>query len=149
MADVHEGGCLCGTVRYRVVGNPNPTLTCVCHCTRCQRHTGSAFRLSVYFDETEVKITRGILKPYEYRSEESQRWVKMEFCPTCGTTVTWTAEAAPGVRGIAGGTFDDPSWFELPVHVWTRSAQPWMVYPPGVTIQEKYDLITPITSPTE
>src|SRR2546422_6792471 len=43
MADTHEGGCLCGTVRYRVVGNPNPTLTGVCHCTLCQRRTGSAF----------------------------------------------------------------------------------------------------------
>jgi hypothetical protein len=50
-----------------------------------------------------------------------------------------TAEAVPGVRGVAGGTFDDPNWFALPVHVWTRSAQHWMVYPPGVTIQELDD----------
>lgn len=139
MADIHEGGWVCGTVRYRPVGVPNPTLTGVCHCTNCQRRTGSAFGISVYFADTDVVITQGELKSYTYRSDESRRWARMEFCPTCGTTVMWTAEAAPGFRGVAGGTFDDPNWFELHVHAWTRSAQHWMVYPPGVTIQEKDD----------
>jgi len=27
-------------------------------------------------------------------------------------TVTWTLEAMPHARGIAGGTFDDPHWFD-------------------------------------
>lgn len=139
MADTHEGGCHCGTVRYRVIGTPNPTLTGVCHCTSCQRRTGSAFGISVYFDDANVEIMQGTLKTYEYRSDESHRWVKTEFCPTCGTTVTWTAEAVPGMRAVAGGTFDDPNWFTLPVHTFTRSAQHWMVYPPGVEVQEKDD----------
>jgi hypothetical protein len=139
MAAIHEGGCLCGAVRYHVVGEPDPTLTGVCHCTNCQRRTGSAFGISVYFVDTDDIITQGELKSYTYRSDESYRWAKMEFCPTCGTTVTWTAEAAPGFRALAGGTFDNPNWFTLSVHVWTRSAQRWMVYPPGVQIQEKGD----------
>ena len=130
MAETHEGGCLCGTVRYRVVGNPN--LAGVCHCRFCQRRTGSAFGVSAYFDEAAVQITSGVLKTYEYRSDESNRWLKAEFCPTCGTTVTWTAEVYPGARGIAGGTFDDPSWIKPQFHAWTRSAQRWVVFPPDV-----------------
>jgi hypothetical protein len=35
-------------------------------------------------------LVRGALKSYEHRSDESGRWLKMEFCPKCGTTVTWT-----------------------------------------------------------
>jgi hypothetical protein len=88
MAEIHEGGCLCGVVRYRVVGTPDPTW--VCHCTLCQRRTGSAFGIAAYFADTDVEIMRGALKTYQYRSDESQRWIKTEFCPTYGTTVTWT-----------------------------------------------------------
>ena len=40
MAEIREGGCLCGTVRYRVKGNP--VRASVCHCTFCKRRTGSA-----------------------------------------------------------------------------------------------------------
>ena len=132
MAQTHEGGCLCGAVRYRVAGDPK--IAGVCHCTFCKRRTGSAFGLSAYFDEVAVQITSDVLKKYEYRSDESNRWVKMEFCPTCGSTVTWTGEFLPGVRGIAVGTFDDPNWVKPKVHGWTRSALHWTVFPPDVEI---------------
>jgi hypothetical protein len=71
MAEIHEGGCLCGGVRYRVIGEPK--IVAVCHCTLCKRRTGSAFGLSAYFDEAAVQITSGVLKTYEYRSDETIR----------------------------------------------------------------------------
>jgi hypothetical protein len=44
-AQVREGGCQCGRVRYRVEGEP---LTLgICHCTECQRQSGSAFGMSM------------------------------------------------------------------------------------------------------
>lgn len=127
MAETHEGGCLCGSVRYRVTGQPN--LAAVCHCTRCKRMTGSAFSIPAYFDDSVVQITRGVLKTYECRSDETNRWLKIEFCPSCGTTVTWTAEWAPRGRGIAVGTLDDPNWIKPARHIWTRSALHWMAFP--------------------
>jgi hypothetical protein len=96
--------------------------------------TGSAFAIPTYFDEAAVQITSGVLQTYECRSDESNRWLKFEFCPTCGTTVTWTAELLPGGRGIAGGTFDNPNWIKPPVHFWTRSALHWMVFPADVEV---------------
>ncbi len=134
MADIHEGGCYCSAVRYRVLSTP--MFAGVCHCTSCQRLSGSAFMIPAYFAEQDVEITRGVLKTYEFRSDESHRWVKTEFCPTCGTLVTWTAEVAPGGRGIAGGTFDDPNWLKLEKHGWTRSAQHWVVFPADVELFE-------------
>jgi hypothetical protein len=119
MVDIHEGGCLCGSVR-RVVGDPN--LAGVCHCTLCKHRTGGAVGISAYFDEARVQITSGVLKTYEYHSDESNRWVKTEFCPTCGTTLAWTGELFPGARAIAVGTFDDPNWIKPAAHFWTRSA---------------------------
>jgi hypothetical protein len=130
MADTHEGGCLCGAVRYRV--NNAPIVAAACHCTYCQRRTGSAFGLVSYFREQDVEIMRGVLKTYEHRSDESKRWIRMQFCVTCGTTVTLRAEVLPDARGIAGGTFDDPKWLKIEWHTWLRSAHPWVLPPLGV-----------------
>jgi hypothetical protein len=47
MTQTHEGGCACGAVRYRVKNAP--FRTGVCHCKLCQRRTGSAFGVGVYF----------------------------------------------------------------------------------------------------
>ncbi len=134
MAEVHEGGCLCGKVRYRVVGTPRGTG--VCHCTICKRRTGSAFGVNAYFDEASVQVTSGALKTYEYRSDESNRWIRNEFCPNCGITVTYTVEFAPGARGIPLGTFDDPNWLKPSNHVYTRSALDWVVLPSDVEVFE-------------
>ena len=134
MTQAHEGGCSCGAVRYRV--SRAPARTSVCHCRFCQRRTGSAFSLGVFFRDEDVEFVRGERKSYEHRSDETRRWLRLEFCTTCGNTVSWTVEALPGMRAIAGGTFDDPNWLELNRHVWTRSAQKWMHIPQGV---EQFD----------
>lgn len=130
MSNVHEGGCACGAVRYRVRGQPEVGM--VCHCRFCQRRVGSAFAVIAYFNEQEVEITQGQLARCEHRSDESGRWLKMEFCPLCGTTISHTAQVRPGLRAIAGGTFDDPDWFRIERHIWTRSARPWVSIPADV-----------------
>lgn len=135
MAEIHEGGCLCGAERYRVVGGP--IRAGVCHCNSCKRGTGSALRVAAFFPEAAVEFISGARRTYECSSDESKRWAKLEFCPTCGTTVTYTAEYAPGMRGITVGTFDDPNWIKPTTHVWTRSALHWTVFPDDVQIFEK------------
>lgn len=135
MSEIHEGGCLCGSVRYRTAGIP--VAATVCHCKFCQRRSGSAFGEGVLFKLDQVEIRGGPLTTYEHRSDESGRWLRLEFCPRCGTTVTWTAERRPGMRAIAGGTFDDPNWLTLTRHIWTRSSQPWVPIPSGVECFEK------------
>jgi hypothetical protein len=128
-----EGGCLCGAVRYRTKGEP--ARSSVCHCTFCQRRSGSAFGVGAYFNEADVEFTqRGVTKTYEHLSDESGRWLRIEFCLNCGGTVTWTAEALPGMRAIAVGSFDDPKWFQPGRFGWMRSAHPWIIPPPGVEV---------------
>jgi hypothetical protein len=130
MSDIHAGGCLCGAVRYRTSGAPFQTSTC--HCTFCQRRTGSAFSEPVYFSDEQIAFSGSPRTTYEHRSDESGRWIRTEFCPRCGTTVSWTSERRPGARGIAGGTFDDPNWIKIERHIWTRSVQRCVVLPADV-----------------
>jgi hypothetical protein len=129
--ETHEGGCVCGAVRYRVRGAP--AIASVCHCAFCRRRSGGAFAVIAYFDAKDVEFLQGELAEYEHRSDESGRWLRMNFCPNCGTTVSHTVEARPGMRGIAGGTFDDPDWFTIERHIWTRSKRSWVAIPAGVT----------------
>lgn len=135
MEEIHEGGCLCSEVRYRTIGLP--ITATVCHCTFCQRRTGSAFSQPVHFPIDRVEFSGGPLTQYEHRSDESHRWLRLEFCPRCGTTVRWTTERRPGVYGIAGGTFDEPGWYRIERHIWTRSAQSWLTLPEGMAAFEK------------
>ena len=47
-------------------------------------------------------------------------------------------EWVPDLLIVFGGTFDDPDWFEVDRHIFTRSAVRWMTYPPGVKLHEKH-----------
>lgn len=135
MSEIHEGGCLCGTIRYRVTGNP--LRVGACHCTFCQRRTGSAFSIHAFFEKQNVESTGGGLAIYEENSDESNLWLRLHFCSRCATTVMMTIERFPDLGIITGGTFDDPNWFKIDRHIWTRSAQHWMVFPENVARFEK------------
>jgi len=134
VTNFHEGGCLCGAVRYRVTGEP--VRSSVCSCTCCQRRTGSLAGFGAYFKTEQVEL-RGKLGTYEHHSDESGRWLRLEFCPKCGTQVTWTAEALPGMRAIGVGTLDDPRWVKPKRFSWLRSAHHWLVPPKDVEAIDK------------
>ena len=139
MAEQHAGGCVCGTVRYTAHGDP--VRITICHCTWCQRRTGSAFAVETVFKAENVTLDGDTLRTYRHLSDESGRWLDQSFCSRCGTNIGITLEAVPGLRTIAGGTFDDPSWLDREKHsfryVYLRSAQDWSGIPDGV---ERYEV---------
>ena len=130
MSETHTGGCACDAVRYRVRGKP--TIAQVCHCTFCQRRLASAFAIVASFPEDAIDVLQGQRVECEHRSDESKRWLRMSFCPKCGTTISHTAEVRPGLRSIAAGTFDEPDWFKIDRHIWVQSKRPWVTVPEGV-----------------
>ena len=117
MDEIHLGGCICGAVRYRVHGKP--VLGSVCHSKFCQRRLASAFAVLGTFAEESVEFIQGPLGEIEHRSDVSGRWLRMNFCASCATTRSHTAEIRPGARTIAAGTFDDPGWFTINRHIWS------------------------------
>lgn len=135
MDETHSGGCACGAVRYRVRGQP--IVATVCHCRFCQRRLASAFAVLATFSEPAVEVTQGELAECVHRSDESGRWLRMSFCPKCGTTVYHATEFRPGARTVALTTFDDPGWVTITRHIWTRSKLPWVQIPPGVEVHEQ------------
>ena len=57
MAELLTGGCLCGSVRFEVAGAPRNAG--YCHCTRCQRRTGTASSVQARVDGDAIEITGG------------------------------------------------------------------------------------------
>jgi hypothetical protein len=119
---VHEGGCLCGAVRYRVAGNP--VAVSICHCVNCQRNSGSAFSVNAIFPKDALTIS-GTPAVYEDKGDTGEI-VRRLFCGTCGTPIeSQSVFSAPEHAVIKAGTFDDPSRFTPDSEVYCRSAMPW------------------------
>jgi len=133
---VNEGGCLCGAIRYKTRGRPVRTM--VCHCTFCQRFTGSSFYAESIFLREQVEISGPPMRVYEHRSDGSGKLVYLHSCPHCCTTVSLTFERSPQIRAISRGTFDDPNWVQVEAHIFTRSAQNGVVLPAGVDCHEEH-----------
>lgn len=127
MSDVKSGGCVCGAVRFETV--EEPLRITVCHCKWCQRRTGSAFGIEVVFDANGVTFSGAEASAYRHVSDESGRWLEVEFCKTCGSNLGFTLEAVPGIRTLPAGIFDDPDWINTEAidirHVYARSRRDW------------------------
>lgn len=124
MDEIHEGGCLCGAVRFRTRGQP--AKSALCHCRYCQLRTGSAFGLAIYFKTEQVERLQGQTQSYRFETE-SGRAFTTQFCPTCGTSLFWNTAAGADLTGVAGGAFDPPTfWYEVKREVFTRSAAPFV-----------------------
>lgn len=127
------GGCQCGRVRYRVIGDP--LIVNVCHCKECQRQSGSAFGMSMIVLSTNF-VVEGPLKAFT-RSSESGRPLQCHFCPECGTRIYHVPSYAQGVVNVKPGTLDDTSWLRPAGHFWTRSRQPWLSLQDGLPQHER------------
>jgi len=129
------GGCQCGAVRFESSGEPVRAMGC--HCTSCKLRTGAPYGVGVYFKEEQVQFLQGDVQHFQHASDTTGRWIRNEFCGQCGSTVSWTLEMRPGLRAIAGGAYDDPDWYTIEAHIWTRSARSDMCYATDMPVHEK------------
>ncbi len=130
-----EGGCSCGAVRYRLLSAP--MFVHCCHCTDCQRQTGSAFVLNALIESDRVELLSrepvGITMPTESGLPHD-----IYRCPKCQVAV-WSDYGRRGVlRFVRIGTLDDPTAIAPDVHIYTRSKLPWVVLPKDVPAFDAY-----------
>jgi len=132
-----DGGCHCGFITYE--GEADPDKAAVCHCTDCQRLSGSAFRTVV---PVESKTFRMSGQPTVYvKTGESGNQREQSFCPRCGSPI-YSAPPGDGPRTLflRVGTISQRDQFTPKVQVWARSQQRWLDGLGGVTKVEKQDL---------
>ena len=118
-----EGGCQCGRVRYRIAGASEGLV--ICHCSECQRQTGSAFGMSLIVRKDDFSLLQGELK-ITTRTADSGRRLNGHFCPDCGVRIYHAVAAVPDKIRVRPGTLDDRSWLRPDKQIWVRSRVPWI-----------------------
>jgi len=130
------GRCHCGHITYEA--EVDPATVRVCHCTDCQKLTGTAFRAGIASLPETFRLTSGTPKIY-IKTAESGTKRAHAFCSECGTPIYSAApEPNPSTYGLRVGGIDQRAQFAPPTHqIWCRSALPWSM---DLTQVERFEL---------
>jgi hypothetical protein len=118
-----DGGCLCGNITYTAEIDPGKVK--ICHCTDCQKQTGSAYRTIVAVPKEAFAIHGGQPKIYIKTTAESGFKRAQAFCPECGTSIYSTQVPDPQSFTLRVGTISQRAGLQPKVQQWCRSALGW------------------------
>ena len=118
------GGCLCGAVRYEI---SEPLLGAgYCHCTRCQRRTGSSAAASGRIAPGSLRIVSGEELVRAYEPDDG---FAKEFCSACGGALWSRSPDDPGWVAVRLGTFDGDPGVRPSYRQFVAYAAPWEPIP--------------------
>lgn len=129
-----RGGCACGEVRYRLLAEPI-RVHC-CHCTDCQRHTGSAFVINALIESSAIELIRGEVEAVPVPRADGPHDIYR--CPECQTALWSDYGRRPQIRFVRVGTLDDPRLLAPDIHIFTRMKVPWVELPKGTPAFKRY-----------
>jgi hypothetical protein len=133
---IMDGHCACRAVRFRLTRRP--IFVHGCHCTWCQRETGTAFAQNAMIEAAHVELLAGepelVLTP-----SASGKGQKIMRCPSCRVAV-WSHYPGAGdkVCFVRVGTLAEPGRLPPDIHIFTSTKQPWVVLPEGVPAVPEY-----------
>jgi hypothetical protein len=119
MARRLSGQCLCGSVRYTVADEFEYALNC--HCSRCRRATGSAFKPLAGIPCSKLRVDEGVGSLLIYGDETAAHDV---HCGRCGSLLYSAVKQGSYVHVAMGTLVDEPS-IRPSMHIFTGSKAPW------------------------
>jgi hypothetical protein len=122
-----HGACLCGAVTVTIA--TEPLMVNMCHCADCQRRSGSPFGMAVWVAAADAAIS-GETRQFAHASDKGRELIN-NFCPNCGSTVSYTAAINPGMIAIPAGLFADPATPAPARSVFEERRHPWVAVPEG------------------
>jgi hypothetical protein len=96
-----EGQCHCGLITYQA--EIDPERVSICHCTDCQRLTGSPYRVTVICSDHQIRMTGMAPKVYA-KTGDNGRTRFQHFCPECGSPLFTSGEGGLDDWGIRWGS---------------------------------------------
>ncbi len=118
-----DGHCHCGLIVFEAEVDAN-ALT-VCHCTDCQRLSGSAFRTNIRATADNFRLLSGSPKAYIKTAESGNKRLQA-FCGDCGTPIYACSPDNPQSYSIRAGTIDQLAALTPHQQIWRRSALAWV-----------------------
>jgi hypothetical protein len=119
------GGCLCGGVRFEIA---SPFVSAnYCHCTRCQRRTGTAASANGRAARDTFRLLAGADLLRTFAPPDGAPKV---FCSACGSALfSGTLEDPTGYLGVRLGTLDADPGIRPQWRQHTSSAVSWEAIP--------------------
>ena len=118
------GGCLCGTVRFEL--DEPPQSAGYCHCTRCQRRTGTAASASARIVPGSLRVISGEEALGAF--EPPDGFAKV-FCARCGAHLWSRDPDDPTALGVRMGAFDEDPGVRPSVRQFVAYAAAWEPIP--------------------
>jgi hypothetical protein len=116
-----DGSCHCGAISFEA--EADPATATICHCTDCQKLTGSAFRATVRAPAPSF-VLHGTPTIYIKTADSGGRRAHA-FCSTCGTPIYSAAVQDPPTYSLRVGTIRQRHAFAPLRQIWCQSALPW------------------------
>jgi hypothetical protein len=117
-----KGGCLCGAVRYALKGEPRAIS--VCHCTHCQKQSGSPFSLNLVMREADYEQSGETMVYAD--TGDSGHPVYRHFCGRCGSGIMVKTSLLPGKVVVKAGTLDSIEGLQPKIEIYTDHAAEWL-----------------------
>ncbi|NNF16315.1 MAG: GFA family protein [Gammaproteobacteria bacterium] len=117
------GSCLCGQVKYRVKG-PERVFQ-YCHCSRCQKTTGSAHASNIIVDPAQFEWLNGENHVGRFEHPEANHFA-VSFCKRCGSNLPWLTKSGRSVV-VPAGTLDDDPGIRPRHNIFLANQAPWYV----------------------
>ena len=125
----HQGGCLCGQVRFTI--EAEPIVARSCWCRDCQRIASGSATVNVLFPEAAVAFA-GEIGTFTMVAD-SGNTVERGFCTGCGAQLYSRTTSPAGLpMRIRAGTLDNPELIAPSATIWTESAPSWAPIDPAL-----------------
>lgn len=98
-----KGSCLCQKVQYQLIAPVK--LFQYCHCSRCQKVTGSAHAANIYLKAEQLQWLAGEDSIGRFEHPEA-KYYATQFCKHCGSNLPWQVKGGDTVV-VPAGTLDD------------------------------------------
>ena len=133
MAEIQEGSCCCGKVRYRIEG-PFGSFS-HCHCTDCRKTHGAAFATYLGVPRARFTILAGA---DEIAHHTTPTGTERGFCRRCGSSLTGTVKDEAENIYVTAGSLDTPLRKKPDYHIFIRSKVPWLDLNDGLPQRQEY-----------
>jgi hypothetical protein len=118
MSTTFNGGCLCGTTRYRLTGLPKQTSNC--HCIDCRRASAAPFVAWAGFHREKIALLSGQLMQVRHAGRIRS------FASCCGTPIFIQDDEDSEWIDVTICSMDQPEMLAPDAEIWTEDRLPWI-----------------------
>ncbi|WP_408097524.1 GFA family protein [Peredibacter sp. HCB2-198] len=117
---MYSGSCLCGKIKYEVVGDFESFF--LCHCKYCQKDSGSAHTANLFSTTASLKWISGkdTIKTFNLPGTRHSK----SFCPECSSGIP-ALQMEGKLLVVPAGSLDTQIGMKPNAHIFCSSRASW------------------------